>query len=157
MPKFLVSLQQLEQYQLEVEADSPDAAKAMAAAVLQGYPSYRETARRTDGTSPNAYSAEQIGGKPTVVLHDVSLSGEEVLPNGYVVARSSDGHLRIHDRDSFHGYSQPWGKGRFMISWNDHRAGIWRKRATFKTQRGADAALRAAAMLYEPNRMKAAQ
>jgi hypothetical protein len=159
MPTFIVSLQQLEQYQLEIEADTPDAAKAMAVATLQGHPILRGTTRRTDGTSPHAYSAEQIGGKPTLILHSVALRDEEELSNGYVLARGTSDGMHLHDRKDFHGYVRRGQRirDRFRVDWHDHRAGIWRATERFTTERGAEEFLRRCAMLYEPNRMKAAQ
>lgn len=145
MPQFEVSAQALVQYRFAVTADSPEAAREIVRAIErpQEYQFPLEVAL-------NVYGCKQTGGRPTMVLHNVALTDEEELPNGYVLAREANGGgLRIHDRDFFHGYAQPWGDA-FMIEWHDLAAGTWRKRRTFKTLRGAEQALRQIATNHKP-------
>lgn len=82
------------------------------------------------------------------ILHHVALLREEVLPNGYELARTKDGDLNAHDRQNFRGWAGRWSEDRFRVQWFDWTIGIWRTRRTFKTMNAAEQFLRRIVAAY---------
>lgn len=85
---------------------------------------------------------KQISGSPTLILHNVALTNEEALPNGYVIARTSDGYA-AHDRKDFAGQTYLYDGTVYAVQWTDHGGdGNVHIRRRFKTADAAGAFLR---------------
>lgn len=155
MPRYQVTLRHWVSYTVEVEtAHHGDAEEEAQRLFIARGPAAFPVDRVWE---MQAIGVKQIAGTPTTTLHGVTLTELEEMPNGYVLARGADGLLDVHDRESFRGYVNPWGKDRWQVCWADHtrpspipgdRSGMFRHRRNFKSQRGAEQFLERKARAY---------